>query len=54
MHLFIGPDGCQQTLLHRAIDENNEEIICVEDTGDQTIVVLSDLILKGKTTEGDK
>ena len=22
---FVGPDGCQQTLLHRAIDENNEE-----------------------------
>jgi len=23
-----GPDQCQQTLLHRAIDENNEEIAC--------------------------
>ena len=21
-----GPDGCQQTLLHRAIDENNEDV----------------------------
>jgi len=23
-----GPDGCQQTLLHRAIDENKEEVAC--------------------------
>lgn len=23
-----GPDGCRQTLLHRAIDENNEQIGC--------------------------
>ena len=23
-----GPDGCQQTLLHRAVDENKEEVGC--------------------------
>jgi hypothetical protein len=23
-----GPDGCRQTLLHRAIDENNESVAC--------------------------
>ena len=23
-----GPNGCQQTLLHKSIDENNEDIAC--------------------------
>jgi hypothetical protein len=23
-----GPDDCRQTLLHRAIDENNESVAC--------------------------
>jgi len=23
-----GPDNCRQTLLHRAIDENNESVAC--------------------------
>ena len=51
---FIVHDGENCEIPLKIIDENNEEILCVEDTGDQTIVVLSDLILKGKTTEGDE